>query len=494
MKRALSLTAIVFLFILCFQPIQPVFADISPPIPPYPSNIYPEGETTQVRMVSETVTIDLLGVSADKGYSEDTARVKAIFHMQNLGTEDEKMQVYFPMNYKNCSQKEMDPRDLFGYPSIREFIARVNGLQAPMTIIYRKARDFLDNHEKDIPCWVHFPAIFQPGKDVTIEVNYLSPAEYWYVSGMIGYSYILETGAGWKGTIGTADIVFHSPYMLTSENLSGFSPTSGIEQGRAITWHLEDFEPTTLDNISVWILKPDLWRRIQSETQNVAVNPQDGEAWGRLGKAYKDAAWGVKADLRDDESGIELYAASYHAYTMAITLKPNDADWHYGFADLLFRRINADPYDRTNLIPMCLDQIRAALLINPKHEGAIGLLDLMSIWPEIYGDHLIDESQSPPVLLFLTPSVTPAPTLLPTATESITTIVPSTTFNVTRTPSFFPKTEPATPGLSRSTTPSEIPFETKRPLPENHVNGWAIGCIASVAVVIAFGVWMIRKR
>jgi hypothetical protein len=491
MKRILAIVISALVCIGLFSPPLPVYADISPPIPPNPSNIYPEDKTTQVRMVSETVTIDVFGETTGQGYTQYNAHVNAIFHMQNLGTEDEKMNVYFPMNYKLCSMNPIDA-DLATYTPIRDFTAMVNGIQSPITTKYWRFSDPYNQRERDTPCWVYFPATFRAGKEVAVQVKYLAPDEIGKIFRLSGYSYVLETGAGWKGTIGTADIVFHSPYTLTSEYLSGFSPGGGIIQGNSITWHLEDIEPTSKDNIDISILNPDIWKRIQIENQNVADHPNDGEAWGRLGKAYKDAAWGQKDFLRDDAAAEELYQDSFRAYTNAVSLKPGDADWHFGFAELLYFRINADPESHKELLPMCFDQIKAALLINPNHEDSIDLLFWMQqILPDTYGDNLIDKSQNPPVIFFLTPSATLKPTLSTTPAESTLTVGPSMTPRVTQTLSLkLPDTR--TPGPS--VTPTSKSISLGQPAKANHNNSWMIGVISLILAVIGLSLWMYRKR
>jgi cytochrome c-type biogenesis protein CcmH/NrfG len=39
---------------------------------------------------------------------------------------------------------------------------------------------------------------------------------------------------------------------------------------------------------------------------------------------------------RQDSSGLKMLQLSEEAYQRAVSLLPNDADWHYGYADLLY--------------------------------------------------------------------------------------------------------------------------------------------------------------
>ncbi len=197
-------------------------------------------------------------------------------------------------------------------------------------------------------------------------------------SSYVQYHYVLETGAGWRGTIGRAEIVMRLPYDVTPMNLESCRPDCTYS-GKEIRWHFEDFEPT--NNIRVSILSPAAWQKIQTETRLTQANPRDGEAWGRLGKAYKEAIWSRRGWYRVDEAGKEMYALSQAAYEQAVTLLPGDADWHYGFAQLLCW--NAEwgwpDYPGRNLENWrgCADQLRQTLALNPRHSKGTELLDYL---------------------------------------------------------------------------------------------------------------------
>jgi tetratricopeptide (TPR) repeat protein len=80
-------------------------------------------------------------------------------------------------------------------------------------------------------------------------------------------------------------------------------------------------------------------------------NPNDGEAWGRLAKAYKEVVKMPKGYLREDPAGIELYALSKDAYEKCLALLPNDPLWHYGYADLLWAHYYFGVIGRGKLTP-----------------------------------------------------------------------------------------------------------------------------------------------
>ena len=79
----------------------------------------------------------------------------------------------------------------------------------------------------------------------------------WRISSL-AFKYILETGAGWKDTIGSADLVVRLPYEANEYHVifgsnTGFSETSpgAAIVGNELRWHYEDLEPAWEDNFEV---------------------------------------------------------------------------------------------------------------------------------------------------------------------------------------------------------------------------------------------------
>lgn len=472
--KKLSQSIIILIVFFALASIAPAHADVAPPPPPYGADIYPNGVSTEVRMVAETVDMYIRG-DVSQEYPDGYANVRAIFHMQNMGLKAENLEVFFPMNILHCDQDFFSLFELRSYPPIRDFHATINGVEKPVTIIYRKAEPGLETDpiDTDIPCWAHFPAIFLPGKEVIIQVDYIAPAdvgrtEAGYRSGYISYSYILQTGAGWKDTIGSADIHIHMPYEINEINVTGYQPEQGMVQGRKVSWHMENFEPNgdtsiTPSDISISILKPTKWKSIQSETQNVMLRPDDGEAWGRLGKAYKEAYLYPKG-YRSGQAGEKIYQASVEAYQKAVTLKPNDAAWHAGFSEILCSKViwdgvesfpdNPDVY----FVP-CVTHIKRALDLDPKQELANEMLDFLATWESQLSPHLlIDLSGSTPDYLVLTPQPhTITPTTKPTSTS--TPIPPTVTPTQTSLPTLNPTSTPTT-----ASTPMAFVISTETPV------------------------------
>jgi tetratricopeptide (TPR) repeat protein len=305
-------------------------------------------------MVAETVLIDV------KNEGElGRAHVNADFTMRNMGSESETMAVRFPISA---------PDGRSGFPELKNLVIRVDGRQAS----YRRVNyPDIQYQQSDIP-WAEFDATFPPGQDVAIKVAYsLEGSGYFpYTS----FYYVLQTGAGWKDTIGSADIILRLPYAASSQNVvkghNGWEETThgGVFHGNEVRWHFENFEPEPgypVEDMRFALVSPQKWTLLLKEKDNVTKNPNDGEAWGRLGKAYKDIFL-LNKGYREDSAGEELYRSSIEAYEKCLSIKPDDAQWHAGFADLLASRSYWDSWQGTGPDSIrALEEIHTALRLAP---------------------------------------------------------------------------------------------------------------------------------
>lgn len=419
-NKFIRLCVLSLMIVLTTVKADKVWADISPPEPPSGTNPIPGSETTNVRMMAETVNIN---VHANTPYDTGNATVTTTFTMRNLGNGDEQMEVRFPLDQTTTWGKICDsPSPQFS--PITDLKVKVNNQSVATQKTYQKITIQTGQEPYStvtFPCWEHFPVSFPAAKDVTIEVKYTSEP-YHAGDASYMYAYVLETGSGWKDTIGSADITVQSPYELTNENYYSCSPADCTVNGNTVKWHYENFEPDF--NIGISMLPPPLWQQIVLETKNTTQNPNDGEAWGQLGKAYKEAIMETRG-FRVDENGQKMYQRSKEAYQRAVTLLPKDADWHYGFAGLLCWNAewnNLLVNSNEEAWRECIEQIKATLDINPSHKQT---QELIQFFPEL--NNMIDFSQSPPNYLILTPkptntvlpemTSTPVPTITPTATS-----------------------------------------------------------------------------
>lgn len=426
MRRKLVIFYMFALILVSAFPPKAAHADVAPPEAPPGTNLIPGNETTQVRMAAETVT---LTISKDPSYPQQSiARTEAVFTMRNLGMAEEKMQVRFPLSFFNGNS------DGFGnFPEIGSIAVKVNGQNVPTR---RENQPFVDTENgykerAEIP-WALFDVSFPPNQDVTLEVVYTVNGYGYYPYDT--FKYILETGAGWNGTIGSADIIVHMPYEVSDQNIwmsgeSGYGVTTpgGVLSGNELRWHFADLEPTSENNIQVVIVTPSLWETVLKETDAVTTSPNDGEAWGRLAKAYKEIARMPKGYLRDDPAGRGLFELSRSAYERCFALLPKDSLWQYGYAELLWSHYYFDIYmgskeDAQNILPLTLMKLQTALALDPNNQRAKDLLaEISYAVPDAVrkeGDNFIFLGLTatpihPTPYLFL--SETPQPTLTDTA-------------------------------------------------------------------------------
>lgn len=434
MRRALLL---IFLILLIAMP-SPARADVAPPTNPPGANPEPGRASTQVRMVAETVLIEVqAGAPAD---SLGQARVTADFTMRNLGAEAEAMAVRFPISAND---------GFFGHPEIQDLAVEVDGRR----VLTRPTEgpDPVYGGE-DVP-WAEFDVTFPPAQDVPIRVSYT--LEGTGEVPFIAFYYVLATGAGWRDSIGSADLIVRLPYAASPQNVildthTGWSQTTpgGVIEGREIRWHFEGFEPTYKDNLEISLVMPSVWKNVQTEQENVSNNPNDGEAWGRLGKLYKEITF-LRRDFRGDAGGLELYELSVQAYEKAVTLLPRDALWHAGYADLLAFHALYAAYEGQNATAeavRALQEIQFALALNP--DGA----KVAEIAEEIFFNFsnypfegAVQRSGDGYDLLWLTATPTPLPSATPEADSLAATALPPATLAPTAATPTASSARPALP-------------------------------------------------
>jgi hypothetical protein len=463
MKRLCFITLLVVL--LAF-PVD-VRADVAPPIFPPGSNPQPGSEVTQVRMVAEAVVIDVRKDTTPQGLGH--ARVTADFTMHNLGAADESMAVRFPISGNNGRGE---------YPEIGNLLITVNNDR----VQYRRA-SYPDiqywNNDENVP-WAEFDVTFPSGQDVSIRVAYdLNGSGYYPFS---AFYYILETGAGWKDTIGSADVILRLPYGASPQNVImdleiGWATTTpgGIFQGNEVRWHFENFEPgqdQPVQNIEFALVAPPAWQTVVTAQENVAKHPDDGEVWGMLAKAYKGALQ-MNKGYREDAGGQELYRLSTEAYEKCLSLKPEDAQWHAGFADLLADRAYWEMWTNgvTPETIRALNEIHTALELAPNDPIVREIAQNIS---NMFRDGM---SQNGDIFDF--PWLTQTPTSLPPtleivlADESTLTPIPVAT-----------DTARATPVLA-------TPVQTN-PTPAPQGSSPLCGSVAVVPLV--FMIWFVRRK
>ena len=416
-RRPLSFISIIIIILLSlFVGVLSVRADVAPPQAPPGANPGVD-QITQVRMMDERVVIEIQ--EEDDVEQIGVARVWAEFNMKNLGSSTERLMVRFPISYND---------GFGGYPEIEDLMVYIDNVSVPTSLINLEGDPEIWN---DPIKWTEFEVVFPPGEIVEIEVDYTlyGTGYYPYVS----YGYLLETGAGWNGTIGSAEIIVRLPYRATTANVLideqtgwGMTTPGAVLSENEILWYLEEFEPGVENNINITIVWPSVWQRILDEQRHVYDFPDDGEAWGLLAKHYKEISRFSKG-FRNDTGGLFLHEQSMVAYQKALDLLPNDALWHAGYADLLIWHSGWDYGFSTASREEFLDgmyQLYLAYQIDPNNEYIQNYLNsyfLRDAVVEENGEYDFLWLTMTPTLTDIEPQETAAPQADPTAITLVTT-------------------------------------------------------------------------
>ena len=439
-------------------------ADMAPPGQPPGSNPGPGSEATQVRMLAENVLLDVQPVGEG---SLGRAQVTADFTMRNLGDKRERMAARFPIG------------------SIDKF--EISDLQVQVDGKNVRTRRILGDDPEygfvQVP-WVEFDVGFPPDKDVNVRVTYTLEGMGWYP--YTEFNYILSTGAGWKDSIGSADLVVKLPYeanmyntLLSGDTGYGFTSPGAVFDGQKIRWHFEDLEPTTEDNLESSWWRHHFGRQALQEQANVDRNPEDGEAWGRLGKVYKEIAF-LPKELRPDEGGQALVELSIQAYEKCLELLPNDAEWHAGFAELYYYLYFTghwkNPDDYSDML-RALELLKRAVEIDPESPKAIELLD------EIEWRGYVSKQNGAYDFLLLTATPTKESTSAPQATLTSTATLPpsetptrTTTVTVTGAPRDALVISSEAPGATYPAAISEVEATQPAGAPATPTSDRYTGC------------------
>lgn len=417
-----------------------VRADVAPPYYPPGSNLQPGSESTQVQMVSEVVLVDV----RDNG-KLGSALVTADFVMRNLGTETEKMAARFPISAN-------DGRG--GYPEIQDLVISIAG----QVVQYRRVSYPDARYGDELVPWAEFDITFPPGVDLPIQVRYkLDGTGY---APYTAFYYILETGAGWRDPIGSADVILRLPYETSPQNVVldthvGWAQTTSDGQfsGNEVRWHYDDLEPGpegAVQNMEFALVSPYAWNDILKAKAAAKKNPTDNEVWGQLGKAYKSIFF-MNKFYREDPGGQELYRLSIEAYEKCLALDPGDAQWHAGFADLLAQRAYWDSWagGATSDTYRAFEEINTALQLAPSDPVVKQIAEsIYFMFPDG-----VAQTQNGYDFLWLTQTPTAHPATPTEIAPSVTALPPAAQASSTAVP-LQPQSTPVPQPASQTSSPS----------------------------------------
>lgn len=190
-----------------------------------PDGVFPLQEN-DVIMESEEITVDL-----------EKNNVNCVFVFHNTGSS-KNVYMGFPGQLEGLNHENINVVDL----QIRNFKTFINGKGLPVAREKSLKKDTLVNlHMQDYSEFFTFTVPFQTNETITVRNTYDFTPTYDSIGNVYG-GYVVETGAMWKGKIGSAKVTFKlgnmKPYQIEKLNPGGFR-----FEGNALVWERNDFEP-----------------------------------------------------------------------------------------------------------------------------------------------------------------------------------------------------------------------------------------------------------
>jgi hypothetical protein len=326
-----KLKLILILGAMFLSPTAAVHADMAPPAQPPGSLPEPGKNPTMVQMVSELVTISIAGSGplyyGNINHQAVNAEVRALFTMQNQGSQNERIKARFPLSSNN--------RWGDGYANNPE----IQGLriwvdQAAMK--WTTSQEPLSS-EKDAPVirWANFEINFPAGKAVVVDMSYRLQSTGWLPKAE--FSYLLQTGADWHGPIGEGEIDLILPYdAVEGENINlKESSPGGQPNGNTVTWKFTNLEPTATDNWHAQLIDPETWKSMLDLRKKLKGNPEDADTLSALSEGYSGIIFGK--GLWNLNPGFETLVRQCREVSQKLAgLRPKDAPATSAYAGILF--------------------------------------------------------------------------------------------------------------------------------------------------------------
>ena len=382
------------ILILLFIP-STVQADVGVrPILPGGSNIQPEAETP-IQMASELVTMNVrLATQGDNSsiqlnpeayglqihpiWYPVVSEVQAVFTMTNPTSDDVSLTAWFPLaSALETVNWELNPDEIV--PRIASFQVVVDGNPIDYTVTELPNPKGAD--KPPLP-WASFPVTFPAGKETNIQVSYLLPLQTSVKGSELALYYIFQTGAGWAGPIGQAELVVNLPYPASPETIarmrpgsldmpyamsfpSALIPTGGVMEGNQARFTWTNFEPGPQDDFSMWLIDPAQWQALDTARAAVQANPQDGQAWLVLADVYRSLAlkpYGFPGIFSESYLPLGL-----EAYQKAAELLPEHPAPHVGMAMLSLAPYMTGTNAPSEVMGSVQEQLRIARELETAH-------------------------------------------------------------------------------------------------------------------------------
>ena len=392
-RRFFLVLSVLTLTLPCAQ--QSVRADVGvQPVLPGGSDLKP-GEETPIQMAAEVVTMNVRAATqadnaivalnpkaygyADNPWFRGVAEVEAVFTMRNPTTDTISLTAWFPLaSALENADWNFNPDETV--PRIVGFTASANGV--PLEITTSELPNPKGEDKPDLP-WASFPMTFPAGQDTVIKVNYTLPLQPAIKSAEMALYYVFQTGAGWAGTIGKAELIVNLPYPASTATLSGIdtehfslpymsvnrkavSLPAGVSfNGNQARWTWTDFEPGPDDDFAIWVMNPADWTRIAAGRAAVSANPQDGQAWLDLGNEYLTLSYGYMLSSKTFTYSYAPLAAK--AFQNAARLLPENPAPHAALAALALAPYMANRDAPADVMKTVQDEVKTAKELNEKN-------------------------------------------------------------------------------------------------------------------------------
>jgi len=321
---------LIFLGLIVTAPAQ---ADVGPqPILPGGSSLKPEGETL-IQMAGEVVTMNVRPATAadnalvklnPRWYGYDlqpiwypaVAEVEADFTMKNPTSEAVSMAVWFPLNAALEKVEFSGERPSEIVPRLESFQVSVGGDPVDFTVSELPNPKGAD--QPPLP-WASFPVTFSGGVDTPIHVSYTVPLKPFPKEPAMALFYVFQTGAGWAGPIGQAELIVNLPFPASEATLADLPPGAVLKENQA-RWTWQNFEPGPEDDFAVTLLRLDRWQELETARAAAQANPQNGQAWLDLAFIYH---------------ALSLYDLGLHLFRFSPSYLPLGIEAYQRAADLL---------------------------------------------------------------------------------------------------------------------------------------------------------------
>lgn len=240
MKKTKLMKITFFSLIITMICISDVFADIAPN--PIAGKGIITNQQTTVRMVSERVVVDLY---------KDSSVVECHFFMKNEGKKQQ-INIGFPeMNFHHFeSPSNTDWSSFF----VQENGKEIKSIEryTPDSILQKEMKRFAGKvkpyYEKQP--WYLWNSEFTEGETKIIDVRYSLPSGV-IKNGSKYFTYLLNTGSGWKGSIDTAEVIVNLK-DFSKELILKTMPENYKIADNQISWKFTNLEPTTNDDIKIY--------------------------------------------------------------------------------------------------------------------------------------------------------------------------------------------------------------------------------------------------